>query len=117
LFRSSSADLTPLGGVVGVLGSSADGSYAYYQDGAGLVEWHAGSVTTVAAGADAALPTDWPPTTGTARVTPSGHALAFVSETRLTGYDNTDAGTGEPDSEVFLWREGAGLTCVSCNAS
>jgi hypothetical protein len=119
-------DLTPSGGVVGVLGASALGDYAYYQDGSGLQRWHNGSTAQVAAGADAANASDWPPTTGTARVSADGTKLLFVSSAyQLSGYDNTDQSSpvpcGQPsgvcDSEVYLYdATGAGtLTCVSCN--
>jgi hypothetical protein len=52
----------------------------------------------------------------TARVSPNGEWLAFMSKRPLTGYDNHDAVTGEPDEEVFLYQAGAGsLVCASCN--
>ena len=55
----------------------------------------------------------------TARVSPSGRYLAFMSQRSLTGYhDNRDARSGERDEEVFLFDVSAGgLTCVSCNPS
>jgi DNA-binding beta-propeller fold protein YncE len=50
------------------------------------------------------------------RVTPDGRHLAFMSKLSLTGYDNTDAVDGKPDTEVFLYDAEAGrLSCVSCN--
>jgi hypothetical protein len=52
----------------------------------------------------------------TARVAPDGRWLAFMSERSLTGYDNRDAVTGEPDQEVYLYDAQTGhLTCASCN--
>jgi WD40-like Beta Propeller Repeat len=60
----------------------------------------------------------------TARVSPDGNYLAFMSNRPLTGYDNTDVYEeeveGKPvrhaDEEVFLFDYGAeSLTCVSCN--
>lgn len=52
----------------------------------------------------------------TARVTPDGEHLLFLSTVSLTGFDNTDAVTGKPDPELFLFDAGArDLTCVSCN--
>jgi hypothetical protein len=52
----------------------------------------------------------------TARVSPNGEWLAFMSQRSLTGYDNRDAVTGEPDEEVFLYHAGTGsLVCASCN--
>jgi hypothetical protein len=113
----STTDLTPGGELEGVLGASAEGSVVYFQTASGLFRWQSpGAVTELAAGSDAAQANDWPPTTGTARVTPDGSALAFLSKASLTGYDNADQATGEPDSEVFLWGAGAGLTCASCNS-
>jgi DNA-binding beta-propeller fold protein YncE len=53
----------------------------------------------------------------TARVSPNGEWLAFMSERSLTGYDNRDAATGRADEEVFLYHAtGGGVTvCASCN--
>ncbi len=56
----------------------------------------------------------------TSRVSPNGQFLAFMSDQRLTGYNNLDANSGEPDEEVFLYDanadSGAGdLVCASCN--
>jgi hypothetical protein len=56
----------------------------------------------------------------TARVSPNGRYLAFMSERQLTGYDNRDAKSGARDEEVFLYdaggEGGAGrLLCASCN--
>jgi hypothetical protein len=54
-----------------------------------------------------------------ARVAPDGEWLAFMSQRRLTGYDNLDASSGEPDQEVYLYHAGSGgagsLTCASCD--
>jgi hypothetical protein len=113
----SSADLTPSGGVAGVLGASEGGSVVYYQDGTGLQRWSSGTTTSVASGANAAASSDYPPAIGTARVSADGGKLVFLSVARLTNYDNTDLDTGLPDSQLFLYdAAGAGsLTCVSCN--
>lgn len=50
------------------------------------------------------------------RVTTDGRFLAFESRASLTGYDNTDSETGEPQSQVFLYDASGGgsLFCVSC---
>jgi hypothetical protein len=111
----TATDLTPSGGVKGVLGASEDGTRVYYQDGTGLKLWHA-TTTEVAPGSQAASESDWPPTTGTARVSANGESLLFLSTEAeaLSGYDNHDANTGQPDSEVYLYNAGA-LACVSCN--
>jgi hypothetical protein len=112
----SATDLTPGGGVTGVLGASESGGVAYYQDATGLHEWDEGTTTAVSSGAEAALASDSPPATGTARVSGDGNRLLFLSKESLTGYDNRDAATGQPDSEVFLWSApGKTLSCLSCN--
>lgn len=56
------------------------------------------------------------------RVSPDGRWLAFMSNRSLTGYDNHDAVSGEPDEEVYLYHApegfsaGAGsLSCASCD--
>ena len=55
----------------------------------------------------------------TARVSPDGRYLAFMSERELTGYDNVDvnpAAGGAHDEEVFLYdSQTQRLTCVSCD--
>jgi hypothetical protein len=107
-------DLTPGGEVLGVLGASADGSYLYYQTASGLRLWHNGTTTPIASGA--VLPSSYPPATGTARVSPDGLHLAFLSNSSLTGFDNLDAASKAPDAELFLYAAGAArLACVSCN--
>lgn len=56
------------------------------------------------------------------QVSPSGDQAVFMSLASITGYDNTDAVTGNPDLEVFFYdstaNSGAGrIVCVSCNPS
>lgn len=52
----------------------------------------------------------------TARVSPDGRYLTFMSNKPLTGYDNADAITGRPDEEVYLYDAGTGrLSCASCD--
>jgi len=52
------------------------------------------------------------------RVSPDGRWLAFSTPTPLTGYDNRDAKTGQPDREVYLYDAEAGrLACASCDPS
>jgi hypothetical protein len=56
----------------------------------------------------------------TARVSPNGRWFAFMSRQSLTGYDNRDAVSGQPDEEVYLYdaAPAAGqraLRCVSCD--
>jgi len=111
LATEAATDLTPAGGLAGVLGASADGSYVYYEDGGGIRQWHAGTSQPVAAAGD---PSNYPPTTGTARVSGDGKHLLFLSSASLTGYDNAGK------AEVFLFGpppdgSAAKLVCVSCN--
>jgi hypothetical protein len=52
----------------------------------------------------------------TARISPDGRYFAFMSQRRLTGYDNRDAVSGEPDAEVYLFDSATNrLTCASCD--
>lgn len=57
----------------------------------------------------------------TARVSPNGGYLEFMSDRELTGYDNRDANSDIPDEEVFLYRAPSAnapdgrLVCASCN--
>jgi hypothetical protein len=52
----------------------------------------------------------------TARVSPNGRYLAFMSNQPLTAYDNRDRASGIPDEEVFLFDSSTGRTvCASCN--
>ena len=50
------------------------------------------------------------------QVSPNGRYVAFASERSLTGYNNRDASSGEPDKEVYLYdAESSRLVCASCN--
>ncbi len=56
----------------------------------------------------------------TARVSPNGQYLAFMSQRTLTGYDNEDVSSNKSgerlDEEVYLYDAStAGLTCASCD--
>jgi hypothetical protein len=52
----------------------------------------------------------------TARVSPNGEWLAFMSQRSLTGYDNHDARTGQADEEVYEYGARSGtLSCSSCD--
>jgi hypothetical protein len=130
-----------------VIGAAADGSSVYFvadgalTEGDGAVSGDCGELASqscnlyrydaetsrlkliaVLSGADAR---DWAPSQValgelTARVSPDGRWLAFMSERPLTGYDNRDAVSGERDEEVFLYdAQGEGgtgkLFCASCN--
>ena len=124
-----------------VLGASESGSYLYFvadgvldNDGTSVAGAHGGqpnlyvrhdgktSLVAALSGGDAP---DW---AGggfegdfdhlTARVSPNGQYLAFTSDRELTGYDNHDAVSGQPDEEVYEYDATTGRTsCVSCNPS
>jgi hypothetical protein len=93
-----------------------------------LYRWHAGATaggeTSFIARLSGQDAPDWSGQTGsrrtggpmTSRVSPNGEWLAFMSERSLTGYDNTDAVSGRPDEEVFLYHATGGgtLVCASC---
>jgi hypothetical protein len=50
------------------------------------------------------------------RVTPDGGAIVFMSQARLTAYDNLDANSGLPDAEVYRYDAATqALSCISCN--
>jgi hypothetical protein len=54
----------------------------------------------------------------TARATPDGSHLVFMSKSSLTGYDSIEAPTGKLVDQVFLYDADADeLVCVSCNPS
>jgi hypothetical protein len=143
-------DLTPetgaeAAGVQGLLlGASADGSTVYFvANGAlasgavpgdcatdrvpgqtcNLYRWHQGTTTFIGvlSGADGPSWGRGGATGLTARVSPDGRWLAFMSQRPLTGYDNRDAVSGQPDEEVFLYHAPAGegeagrLLCASCD--
>jgi len=99
-------DLTPSGGVQGVLGASPDATYLYYLTAAGLFLSHGSSTVKVAAAADTS---NYPPSTGSARVAADG-TLAFLASAPLSGFDNNAT------TQVYRYTPTpAELTCASCN--
>ena len=136
-----------------VLGASEDGSYVYIvangvlAQGAtpgdcnnvshspsetcnlyALHDGREGWTTRFIAALSGADSPDWSTTMAelSARVSPNGRYLEFMSQRSLTGYDNLDANTGQPDEEVYLYhaessQEGAlepgRLICASCDPS
>jgi hypothetical protein len=126
-------DLDPMGAnVKGVVGASEDGSYVYFVAMGKLAEGavdgqpnlyvsHEGGpprfIATLNEEADSG---DWTstPAESSAYVTPDGRHLAFTSIESLTGYDNDDLNSGQPDSEVYEYdAEGGSLVCASCEPS
>ncbi|TMK24587.1 MAG: hypothetical protein E6G62_07790 [Actinobacteria bacterium] len=96
----------------------------HYNGAPGVEKWETTFITSLS-GADSNG--DWSgaresPTLPnlTARVSPNGRYLAFMSELPLTGYNNVDtnpAAAGARDEEVFLYDSASAnehITCVSC---
>lgn len=127
-------DLTPTSGeavgVRGILGMSADGSRIYFAASAALAPGatagadnlylaDGGSVEFIAT-LTPSDGTDWTQRFAerTARVTPGGGHLAFLSHASLTGYDNRDVATGEPVTELYVYDAAEGrIRCASCDPS
>ncbi len=90
--------------------------YVEHYDGA-TKAWTPPVLIGVLSGADSP---SWSPNGNldslTARVSPNGRYLAFMSERSLTGYENRDANSGVPDEEVFLYDASTDrLVCASCD--
>ena len=86
-------------------------------DTCNLYVWHDGATRLVAV-LSSQDQFDWSgASTATARVSPDGKWLAFMSQRELTGYDTRDAASNVPDQEVYLYdADGTGhLVCASCN--
>ena len=139
--RCDLTDLTPASGGQSaevhnmLLGAGEDGSYVYFvangvlgkgatQGANNLYEYHARAITFIAT-LSAEDSDDWGKGDVeyqgqlgqlTARVSPDGRYVAFMSDESLTSYDNRDANTGRPDMEVYLYDAATRhLMCVSCN--
>jgi hypothetical protein len=114
--------------VVGILGGSEDGSHVYFVAHAVLAQgaipgednlytWHDG-LTKLVAVLSPEDQTDWTPVLAQspAAVSADGSWLEFMSQRSLTGYDNHDAVSGQPDAEVYLYdADSARLSCASCD--
>lgn len=94
--------------------AGADNLYTmHFRSGAD--EWEPPQFLGTLSNADAM---DWTTTLTrhTARLSPNGRWLAFMSNSSLTGYDNTDAVSGQPDEEVYVYDSTSRtLACASCN--
>jgi WD40-like Beta Propeller Repeat len=120
-----------------VVGASEDGSRVYFvADGVlenggvpvsgaehgqpNLYVYHAGATQLVAVLSGTDGP-DWSGHHGqiadiSARVSPNGRWLAFMSQRSLTGYDNRDVMKTSPDEEVYLYDDSSRrLVCASCD--
>jgi hypothetical protein len=138
------------GGFIGaVIGTSRDGSYVYFVSNAQLAPgapaggcesgtvaqqaqstcnlylYHDATTSLVAVLSGNDKP-DWGYAGDledlTGRVSPDGGWLSFMSQRQLTGYDNSDASSGRPDEEVYLYhasenlaKEQGNLVCASCD--
>jgi hypothetical protein len=114
--------------VLGVVGGSEDGSYLYFVAQSALAQGavagesnmyvrHDGLTKLVAVLSPEDLH-DWNTEGSEAagRVSPDGNRVEFMSQRSLTGYDNRDAVSGQPDAEVYLYDANAGrVVCASCN--
>ncbi len=124
-----------------VMGASEDGSYVYFvargvlasgatrgQDNLYLLHYNGSEwTTTFVATLSGEDEKDWDNSSGasgseidkiTSRVAPDGRYVTFMSDRPLTGYDNRDARSGQPDEEVYLYdAEAKRLVCASCNPS
>lgn len=98
--------------------SGADNLYLLHDEGG---EWQTSFVATLSSGDE---PSWYKEGTGgvpdlagvSSRVSPDGRYLAFMSDRSLTGYDNLDANSAQPDEEVFLYDAlEQRLVCASCN--
>jgi hypothetical protein len=122
----------------GLMGASEDGSYVYFvatgvlttgatsgednlylshDTGAG---WQTTFIATLSKEDERSWVNQqrdaWSLTQVSSRVSPDGRYVAFMSERSLTGYDNTDAVSGQPDEEVYLYDAANGrLVCASCD--
>jgi DNA-binding beta-propeller fold protein YncE len=128
-------------GVKGVLGVSEDAFHVYfvsteakgspnsqgdtaqagkpnlYLDDEGMIAF-VGTLSPQDVTIGLASPVDPEPRLHLARVSADGLHAAFMSNAPLTGYDNTDANSGEADDEIFLYdATSAKLICASCNPS
>jgi hypothetical protein len=139
-------DLTAGGGIIDVLGANEEGTTVYVVSGGALTKeanvhgeepvegelnifmlregaggvWSTSFVASLSEDDEGA----YMPQGGTprqlahfpVRVSANGEFLAFMSDRSLTGFDNRDAVSGEPDEEVFLYGAQAGsLVCASCD--
>jgi hypothetical protein len=120
-------------GVQGVMGMSDDASRIYFAStkalgGEGtegepnLFLWDGGAIDFIGTLPASELinlsPIAARPSNRTSRVSPDGLHAAFSSRGSLTGFNNADAATGQPDAEVFLYDAAeASLACLSCNST
>jgi hypothetical protein len=103
----------------GVLASNENDAGAVAASGApNLYLAHGGATTFIAALSAGEDSCDWEIRCMTARISSNGRYLAFDSLEQLTGFDNVDARTLEPDQEIFFFDAETGdLSCASCGTT
>lgn len=102
--------------------AGADNLYVMRREAEGSTEkWTASFIATLSPG-DVPDWEDGEMDKQPVEVSPDGRYLAFMSDQSLTGYDNRDASSGEPDEEVYLYHspenpgaEAGSLSCASCD--
>jgi hypothetical protein len=97
--------------------NGANNLYMLHETSQGSGSW---SPTFITSGAEEGTATglinEAPFATREMRVSPNGDYLSFMSQQRLTTYDNRDANSGMPDEEVYLFDGRANsLVCASCD--
>jgi hypothetical protein len=99
--------------------TGANNLYLLREMPVGSDSWHTTFVTAgLEEGSSEKVASDAPLARQTVGISPDGRYLAFMSDQSLTGYDNRDANSGEPDEEVYLYdAESNRLVCASCNPS
>jgi hypothetical protein len=103
----------------GVLASNENSAGAEATPGApNLYLLHGGTrrfIATLSAGEDGCA---WNIECMSARVSANGLYIGFDSIEQLTGFDNLDANTSQPDQEIFLYAaEADNLSCASCGTT
>ncbi|HEY4563285.1 MAG TPA: hypothetical protein VIJ36_09910, partial [Thermoanaerobaculia bacterium] len=143
-YEVAGAEVRPIAGeVLGLLGASEDASRIYFlseeeiggEGEAGepnlyLYDRNEATSTYIATlsaldasqGSADPSPGNAAPAFHTARVTPDGSTVAFMSNDpdlaeAVAGYDNSDQAGGTPAAEIYRFSEAEGLVCVSCNPS
>jgi hypothetical protein len=101
----------------GVLASNENNGGGKATSGApNLYLSHGGTSTFIATLSAAEDGCDWENPCMTARVSPNGRYIAFDSLEQLTGFNNLDARTSQPDQQIFLYdAESENLSCASCS--
>jgi DNA-binding beta-propeller fold protein YncE len=121
-------------GKIRIVGGSEDGSTAYFVAGGKLgtganargetaiagqpnLYVHRDGTTRFIATLSSQDESDWESHVARkqTRISPDGQWLTFLSQRSLTDYDNSDARSGQPDAELYVYdADSARLACASC---